>query len=100
LQSRRIFWPKSDRVTREWRKLHNEEFYDLYCSPNIVRVIISRRMRWAGYAARMGERKGVYRVLVRKPEGKRPLERPRRRWEDNINPYSANDNYSCTSWQC
>ena len=81
---RRIFWPKRDEVTGEWRKLHNEELNYLYCSHNIVRVIESRRMRWAGHAARMGEVRGVYRVLVWKPEGKRPLGRPRRRWEDNI----------------
>ena len=78
------FGPTTDEVTREWRKLHNEELNDLYCSPNIVRVIESRRMRWAGHVARMGERSVVYRVLVGKPEGKRPLGRPRRRWEDNI----------------
>ena len=71
-------------MTREWRKLHNEELNDLYCSPNTVRLFKSRRMRWAGRVARMGERRGVYRVLVGKPEGKRPLGRPRRRWEDNI----------------
>ena len=71
-------------VTGEWRKLHNEELKGLYSSPNIVRVIKSRRMRWAGHVARMGEGRGVYRVLVGKPEGKRPLGRPRRRWEDNI----------------
>ena len=64
-------------MTGEWRKLHNEELNDLYSSPNIVRVIKSRRMRWAGHVARMGDRKGVYRVLVGKPEGKRPLWRPR-----------------------
>jgi len=81
---RRLFGPKRDEVTGEWRKLHNEELNDLYCSPNIVRVIKWRRMRWAGNVARMGERRGVYRVLVRKPEGKRTLGRPRRRWEDNI----------------
>ena len=81
---RRIFGPKRDGVTGEWRKLHNEELNDLYCSPNIVRVIKRRRMRWAGHVARMGDRRGVYRVLVGKPEGKRPLGRPRRRWEDNI----------------
>ena len=78
---RRIFGPKRDEVTREWRKLRNEDFNDLY-SPNIVRVIKSRRMRWDGHVARMGENRGVYRVLVGKPEGKRPLDRPRRRWED------------------
>jgi hypothetical protein len=81
---RRIFGPKRDGVTGEWRKLHNEELNDLYCSPNIVRVIKSRRMRWVGHVARMGERRGVYRVLVGKPEGKELLGRPRRRWEDNI----------------
>jgi len=81
---RRIFGPKREGVTGEGRKLHNEEFNDLYCSRNIVRVIKSRRMRWAGHVACMGERRGVYRVLVGKPEGKRTLGRPRRRWEDNI----------------
>jgi hypothetical protein len=79
---RRIFGPKRDEVTGEWRKLHNEELNDLYCSPNIVRVIKSSRMRWAGYVAGMGKRRGVYRVLVGKPEGKKPLGIPRRRWED------------------
>jgi hypothetical protein len=67
-----------------WRKLHNEELNDLYSSPNIVRVIKSRRTRWAGHEARMRARRGVYRVLVGKPGGRRPLGRPRRRWEDNI----------------
>ena len=81
---RRIFGPKRDEVRGEWRKLHNEELNDLYPSPNIFRVIKSRRMRWAGHIARMGERRGVYRVLVGKHEGERPLGRPRRRWEDNI----------------
>jgi hypothetical protein len=79
-----MFRPKRDEVTREWRKLYNEEFSDLYCSPNIVRVIKSRKIGSAGHLARMGERRGVYRVLVGKPEGKRPLGRPRRRWEVNI----------------
>ena len=68
----------------EWRKLHNEELKGLYSSPYVVRVIKSRRMRWAGHVARMGEGRAVYRVLVGKPEGKRPLGRPRRRWDDNI----------------
>jgi hypothetical protein len=81
---RRIFGPKRDEVTEEWRKLHNEELNDLYSSPNTVWAIKSRRMRWAGHVARMGERRGVHRVLVGKPEGKRPLGRPRRRWGDNI----------------
>jgi hypothetical protein len=80
----RIFGPKRDKVTGEWRKLHNEELNDLYCSPNTVWVIKSRRMRWAGHVVRMGEERGVYKVLVGKPKGKRPLERPRHRWEDNI----------------
>ena len=71
-------------MTGEWRKLHNEELNDLYSLPNIVRVVKSRRMRWVGHMARMGEDRGVHRVLVGKPEGKRPLGRPRRRWEDNI----------------
>jgi hypothetical protein len=74
---RRIFGPKTDEVTREWRKLHNEELHDLYFSPNIVRVIKPRRMRRTGHVARMGEERGVYRVLVGKPEGKRPQGRPR-----------------------
>jgi hypothetical protein len=81
---RRIFGPKRDEVTGDWRRLHNEELNGLYYSPNIMRVMKSRRMRWAGHVARMGEGRGVYRVLVGKPEGKRPLGRPRRRWEDNI----------------
>jgi hypothetical protein len=81
---RRVFGPKADEVTGEWRKLHNEELNDLYSLPNIVRVVKSRRMRWAGHVARMGEERGVHCVLVGKPEGKRPLGRPRRRLEDNI----------------
>src|SRR5215831_10162697 len=81
---RRVFGPKRDEVTGEWRKLHNEELKDLYPSPSIVQVVKSRRMRWAGHVARMGEERGVHRVLVGKPEGKRPVGRPRRRWEDNI----------------
>ena len=104
---RRIFGTRRDEVTGEcrrlhneelsdldcspnivrvikWRRLHNEELNDLYCSPNIVRVIKWRRMRWAGHVARMGEERVVYRVLVGKPEGRRPMGRPRRRWVDNI----------------
>jgi len=80
---RRLFETKTDEVTGEWRKLHNEELNDLYSSPNIVRVIKSRRTRWAGHVGRMGDSRGVYRVLVGKPERKRTLGRPRRRWEDN-----------------
>ena len=81
---RRIFWPKRDKVKREWRKLHNEELNDLYSSPNIVWMIKSRRMRWLGHVAHMRERRGIYRVLVGKLVWKRPLGRPRCRWEDNI----------------
>ena len=80
---RRIFGPKRDEVTTECRKLHNEDLNDLYSSPNIVRVIKSRSMRWAGHVARRREWRGVYTILVGKPEGKRQLGRPRRRWEDN-----------------
>jgi len=81
---RRIFGPRRDEVTGEWRRLHNKELNDLYSSPNILRVIKSRRMRWAGHVARMGEERGVYRVLLGKLEGKRPVGRPRRRWVDNF----------------
>ena len=81
---KRIFGPKRDEVTSEWRKLHNEELNDLYSLPNIVQVIKSRRMRWAGHVAHVVERRGIYRVVVVKLEGKRPLGRPRCRWEDNI----------------
>jgi hypothetical protein len=80
---RRIFGPKREE-DGSWRKLHNDDFHDLYCSPNIVRVIKSRRMRWAGHVARIGEERGAYRVLVGRHKGKRPLGRPRRRWENNI----------------
>jgi len=81
---RKVFGPKRDEVTGEWRKLHDEELNDLYPLTNIVRVVKSRRMRWAGHVARIEEDRVVQRVLVGKPEGKRPLGRPRRRWEDNI----------------
>jgi len=81
---RRVFGPKRDEVTGEWRKLHNEELRDLYSLPSIVRVVKSKRMRWAGHVARMGERRGVHKVLMGKPEGKRPLGRPRLRWEKKL----------------
>ena len=81
---RRIFGPRGDEVTGEWRRFHNEELNDLYSSPNIMRVTKSRRMRWAGHVARMCEERRVYKVLVGKPEGRRPLGRPRRRWVDII----------------
>jgi hypothetical protein len=73
-----------DEVTRGWRKLHYEELHGLYSSPSIVRLIKARRMRWVGHVARMGEVRGAYIILVGRPEGRRPLGRPRRRWEDNI----------------
>jgi hypothetical protein len=81
---RRIFGPKWDEVTGEWRKLDYEELNDLYFSPSLIRVIKSRIMRWAGHVTRMGVSRGVYGILVGKLEGKRPLGRPRRRWEDNL----------------
>ena len=80
----RIFGLRRDEVTGKWRRLHNDELNDLYSSLNFVRVIKSRRMRWVGHVARMGEERGAYKVLVGKPEGKRPLGRPRRRWVNNI----------------
>jgi hypothetical protein len=86
---RRIFGPKRNEVTGEWRKLHNEELHNLYSSPDIFRQVKSRRMRWAGHVARMGEQRKMYKVLVGKPEGKRPLGRPRRRWEDGIRRWRA-----------
>jgi len=79
---RRIFGSKRDEVTGEWRKIHNEDFNDLYFSPNIFWVIKSRIMRWAGHVARIGDMRGVYSVFAGTPEGKRPLGRPKRRWEN------------------
>ena len=84
--------------TKEWRKLHNEELSDLYSLPNVVWVVKSGKMRWAGHVARMGEGRGVHRVLVGKPEGKRPLGRPRRRWEDNIKTDLQEVGGSCGDW--
>jgi hypothetical protein len=81
---RRIFGPKRHGLKGGWRKLHNKELHNLYSSPSIIRIIKSRRMRWAGHVARIGEKRNVYRLLVGKPEGKRPLGRPRRMWIDNI----------------
>jgi hypothetical protein len=95
---KRIFGPRRDEVTGEWRRLHNKERNDLYCSPNIVWVIKWRRMRWAGHVACVGEERGVYRVLVGKPERRRPLGRPRRRWMDNIRMDLQEVGYGYMDW--
>ena len=95
---RRVFRPKRDEVTGEWRILHNEELSDKYYLPNIVRVVKSRRMRWAGHVVCMGEGRGVHRILIGKPEGKRPLGRPRRRWEDNIKMDLQEVGGDCGDW--
>jgi hypothetical protein len=92
---RRIFGPKMDGVTGGWRKLHN-----LYSSPSIIRIIKSRTMRWAGHVARMGEKRNVYRLLVRKPEGNRPLGRPRRKWIDNIKIDLLEKGLNVVDWIC
>jgi hypothetical protein len=81
---RRIFGPKRDEGSGGWRKLHKEELHDLYSSPSILRIMKSRRKRWAGHVARMGEKRNAYRLLIGKPEGKTPLGRQRSRWVDNI----------------
>jgi hypothetical protein len=81
---RRIFRPKRDEVTGEWRKLHNEELHDLYSSPSIIRIIKARRIKWSRHVARMREKRNACKLLVGKPEGRRPLGRPRRKWLDNI----------------
>jgi hypothetical protein len=92
---RRIFGPKRDRVMGGWRKLHNEELHDLYCSPSIIRIIKSRRMRWTGHVALMGEKRNVYRLLVGKQEGKRSLGRSRRGWIDKIKIDLFRDRIEC-----
>jgi hypothetical protein len=91
----RILGPKRDGVTEGWRKLHNEELHNLYSSPSIISIIKSRRMRWAKHVARMGEKRNMHRLLVGKPEGKRPLGRPRRRWIDNIKMDLFRDRSEC-----
>jgi hypothetical protein len=93
-----IFGPKRDEVTGEWRELHNEELHILYSSSNIIRQIKSERMRWAGHVARMGEERNVYKVLMGKPEGKTPLGRPRRRWEDGIRMDLLEDWLGSVDW--
>ncbi|KAJ4448971.1 hypothetical protein ANN_00363 [Periplaneta americana] len=95
---RKIFGAKRDEVTGEWRKLHNAELHALYSSPDIIRNIKSRRLRWAGHVARMGESRNAYRVLVGRPEGKRPLGRPRRKWEDNIKMDLREVGYDDRDW--
>ncbi|KAJ4435373.1 hypothetical protein ANN_17987 [Periplaneta americana] len=95
---RKIFGAKRDEVTGEWRKLHNTELHALYSSPDIIRNIKSRRLRWAGHVACMGESRNAYRVLVGRPEGKRPLGRPRRRWEDNIKMDLREVGYDDREW--
>jgi hypothetical protein len=95
---RRIFVPKRDEVTGEWRKLNKEELRDLYSSPSIIRIIKSRRMRGAGHVARIGEKRNAYRLLVGKPERKRPLERPRHRWMDNITMDLGNVGWGDVDW--
>ena len=95
---RRLFEPKRDEVTGEWRKLHNEELSDLYSLPNTVQVVKSTRMRWAGHVSRMGEGRVVYWVLVGKPEGRRQLGRPRHRWENNIKTDLREVGGGCGDW--
>jgi hypothetical protein len=95
---RRVFGPKRDEVTEELRKLHKEELSDLYSLLNIVRVVKSRRMRWAWHVVRMGEGRGIQKVLVGKPEGKRPVGRPRRRWEENIEVDLQEVGGGCGDW--
>jgi hypothetical protein len=87
-----------DEVIGGWRKLHNEEINNLYCSPSIIRMIKSRRVRWAGHVARIGEKRNEYRILVGRPEEKRPLGRPRRRWEDNIKMDVREIGWGATDW--
>jgi hypothetical protein len=95
---RRVFGTERDEVTGEWRKVHNEELNDLYSLPKIPRVVKSKRMKWVGHVARMREERGVHRVLVGKHEGKKPLGRSKRRWEDNIKKNVQQDGGGCGDW--
>jgi hypothetical protein len=95
---RRIFGPKSDKKVGDWRKLLHDEFHNLYSSPGIIRMIKSRRMRWSRHVAHMGAKRNAYRVLVGKPEGKRPLGRPRCRWMDNIGIYLREMRWGGMDW--
>jgi hypothetical protein len=95
---RRIFGPKRHEVTGGWGKLHNEELHNLYSSPSILRMIMSRRMKWAGHVARMGKERNAYRILVGKPEGKRPLGRPRRRLLGNNKIYLREVEWDGMDW--
>jgi hypothetical protein len=95
---RRIFGPKRDGVTGGWRKLYNEELHNLYSSPSIIRIIKLRKMRWVGHVAQIGEKRNVYRLLVGKPEGKRPLVRPRRWWMDIIKMELLEIELSVVDW--
>jgi hypothetical protein len=97
---RRIFGSKRDGVTGGWRKLYNEELHNLYSSPSIIRIIKLKRMRWVGHVAQMGENRNEYRLLVGKPEGKRPLGRPRRRWIDNIKMDLLEIGVTVVDWVC
>jgi hypothetical protein len=97
---RRIIRAKRDEVTGRWRKLHNEEHRDLYSSPNIIRMMKWKRMRWAGHVARMGEKRNAHRLLVGTPEGKRPLGRRRRRWVDNIRMDLGEIGWGSVDWIC
>jgi hypothetical protein len=95
---RRIFGPKRDEVTGEWRKLHSVELHNLYSSPDIIRQVKSRRMRWAGHVAHVGEERKVYKVLVGKPKGRRPLGRPSHRWEDGVRMDLREIGLGCVDW--
>jgi hypothetical protein len=95
---RRIFGPKKDEVTRGWRKLRNEELRDFHSSPIIIRIIKSKRMSWVGHVVQMGEKRNAYRLLAGKPDGKRPLGRPRRRWVDNIKMELLGIGWSDVDW--